>query len=115
MSAARERLRDAEQLLADGRFTGTVSLAYYASLYAARAALSEEDASARTHRGTWDLFHTIFVQADRFDPALLADVRRSQRLREEADYAALQVDRDTATAEVELASSFLDAVARLLD
>ena len=114
LNAARERLRDAEQLVADRRFTGTVSLAYYASLYAARAALSEANANARTHRGTWDLFRTTFVDSGRFDSALLVEVRRSQGLREEADYAALQIDAQTAASEVELARRFVAAVERLL-
>jgi uncharacterized protein (UPF0332 family) len=47
-----------------------VSAAYYAMLYAARAALSEQDRYAKTHSGTWTLFRETFVRDGRFDPAL---------------------------------------------
>jgi integrase len=36
------------------------------SLFAARAALSERDQDAKTHRGTWSLFHQEFVAGGTF-------------------------------------------------
>ncbi len=35
-------------------------------LYAARAALSEEDLYAKTHSGSWTLFNDAFVRTSRF-------------------------------------------------
>jgi uncharacterized protein (UPF0332 family) len=58
MDQARDRAEIARMLVASGRLEGAVSAAYYAMLYAARAALSERDEYARTHRGAWHLFHT---------------------------------------------------------
>jgi uncharacterized protein (UPF0332 family) len=49
-SAAARALVDA------GHAATAVSTAYYAMLYAARAALSERDVNARTHAGTWQCF-----------------------------------------------------------
>lgn len=56
MVQARERAVAAQELLAAGHLEPAVSVAYYAMLNAARAALSEDDQHSRTHRGTWHLF-----------------------------------------------------------
>jgi uncharacterized protein (UPF0332 family) len=56
MNSARERLTGARHSLAAGDLGLAISAAYYAILYAARAALSESDEHARTHGGTWHLF-----------------------------------------------------------
>ncbi|MBW8060794.1 MAG: HEPN domain-containing protein, partial [Solirubrobacterales bacterium] len=45
-------MRQAQHDLGEGFLAGAVSIAYYAMLYAARAALSEDDEHARTHGGT---------------------------------------------------------------
>jgi uncharacterized protein (UPF0332 family) len=114
MAGARERLADARTLLGAGRTSGVVGLAYYAMLYAARAALSEEDRYAKTHRATWDLFHETFVEPGRFDRKLAAEARETQRLREAADYDALMVPREQAVEIVALADRFMAAVDAML-
>ena len=57
MAEAQERLEAARALLERRLLGAAVSDAYHAILYAARAALSEQDKNARTHRGTWSLFY----------------------------------------------------------
>jgi uncharacterized protein (UPF0332 family) len=79
-------------------------------LYAARAALSEEDKNAKTHRGTWDLFKQALVDRGRFDAELYKRARNAQRTREQADYDALMVPREDAEEIVELAERFVAAV-----
>jgi uncharacterized protein (UPF0332 family) len=76
---ARDRLAMAREVLAAGHREGAVSAAYYSMLYAARAALSEDDENARTHRGMWNLFRIRYVTVDAFDVALftLASTPRS--------------------------------------
>jgi uncharacterized protein (UPF0332 family) len=49
---ARDRARTARAALTSGSRSSATILGYYAMLYAARAALSEEDRNARTHSGT---------------------------------------------------------------
>ena len=69
LQAARRRLGSA-QLLASTDPATCLSTAYYAALYAARAALSEQDVHARSHRGTWHEFRQRFVaRAGVFMPA----------------------------------------------
>ena len=114
MATARERLRLARTALEAGFPDGAVSSAYYAVLYAARAALSEEDRYAKTHTGTWRLFDSLFVEAGRFDQALFAEARRIQELREGADYDAITVSAERADPTVDVAEQFVHAVASML-
>jgi uncharacterized protein (UPF0332 family) len=51
LDEARKRLRTARAALGVDDPAGAVSAAYYAMLYAVRAALSEEDRYAKTHAG----------------------------------------------------------------
>lgn len=68
LAAAREALRGAQGALDADAPARAASAAYYAMLYAARAALSEQDANAKTHRGTWQLFKESFVSGGQFAP-----------------------------------------------
>ena len=51
MDQARDRVAAAAEMLAADHLEAAVSAAYYSMLYAARAALSEQQEHARTHRG----------------------------------------------------------------
>jgi uncharacterized protein (UPF0332 family) len=113
MAAAREALRGAQLALPEAP-ARAASSAYYAMLYAARAALSEEDRHARTHRGTWHLFREQFVVGGRFDEALHEAAQDAQELREEGDYAAKSPKPADAAETVEHAERFVDAVAVML-
>ena len=73
LQAARRRLAAAEVALEQDPSTA-LSAAYYAMLYGARAALSERDTSAKTHRGTWHEFRGAFVESGRIDADLAAEV-----------------------------------------
>ena len=114
MTAARDRLAAAEAALGAGFFSNAASAGYYAMLYAARAALSEEEQNAKTHTGTWALFRETFVVGGRFDGSLYADAQGVQQLREAADYDALMVPREEAERIVQLAGRFAAAVAAVV-
>lgn len=115
MAQAHERLRQARHDLDGGFLAGAVSIAYYAVLYAARAALSESDENARTHSGTWHLFHRRYVATDAFDPDLYALAAGAQKAREQGDYEAIVPDRERAEAIVDGAGDFIAAVERMLN
>lgn len=83
-------------------------------LYAARAALSEEDRYAKTHSGTWNLFGQAFVDSRRFDPVLLADARDTQADRSGVDYEASRPSDERAHEIVALAERFVAAVRELV-
>ena len=91
-----------------------MSAAYYATLYAARAALSEEDGYAKTHAGTWTLFRRVFVATGRFDSALTSEAQGAQALREGADYDAAPVTERQAEDVIAVAERFVAAVDNVL-
>ncbi|MBA2766460.1 MAG: hypothetical protein H0U33_05740 [Solirubrobacterales bacterium] len=91
-----------------------VSLAYYADINAARAALSERDAYARTHGGTWHLFREEFVTSGHFDPQLASAAAAVQKQREAADYEAVRPSEHEAAAAVQTAERFVAAIQAML-
>ena len=115
MDQARDRAEIAQTLLASGHLKGAVSAAYYAMLYAARAALSERDEYARTHGGTWHLFHERYVTTGAFDQHLHAMAHGSQRTREEGDYEAITPDRGEAERIVAGAAEYIAAIEHMLE
>lgn len=115
MDQARDRAELARVALASGHLEGAVSTAYYAMLYAARAALSERDEYARTHSGTWHLFHERYVTTGAFDQHLHAMAHDAQRTREEGDYEAVTPDRGEAQRIVAGAADYIAAVEHMLE
>ena len=113
MAEARERLAVARTTLEASFPSAAVNPAYYAMLYAARAALSEEDRYAKTHLGTWLLFREAFVVSGRFDAKLTKDAERTHELRLGADYEARRVNAAEAEAVIELATRFISAIEEL--
>ena len=114
MVEAHDRLAAARVALEAGFAPAATSLAYYAMLYAARAALSETDRYAKTHKGTWDLFFQVFVRAARFDEQLAVAARETQPLREASDYDAARISVEDASNVVGLGERFVAAVAAML-
>ncbi|HEY4918003.1 MAG TPA: HEPN domain-containing protein [Solirubrobacteraceae bacterium] len=114
LEAARRRLAAAEVAAAEDPSTA-LSAAYYAMLYGARAALSERDASAKTHRGTWHEFRSTFVEDGTIDPELAAEVQKIQPEREQADYDAWSAPAEEAQRAIELADRFLTAIEALFE
>jgi uncharacterized protein (UPF0332 family) len=115
MDQARDRVALAGEALAAGHLEGAVSAAYYAMLYAARAALSERDEYARTHRGTWHVFYDRYVVTGAFDQHLHALAHGAQDTREKGDYEAITPERGEAEAIVGGAADFIAAVEHMLE
>jgi uncharacterized protein (UPF0332 family) len=114
IKVARIRLAEARAASQSDLNSSAVNAAYYAMLYAARAALSEEDVHAKTHKGTWALFRERFVAEGRFDSGLLTQARQVQRTREAADYDAKLPTPEDAETTVDLAERFVRAVEAML-
>jgi uncharacterized protein (UPF0332 family) len=114
MDQARDRLAMAGEVLASGHLEGAVSAAYYAMLYAARAALSEDEENARTHRGTWNAFRIHYVTSDTFDASLFIMAQQAQAAREGGDYSAVTPTPEEASRYVDGAAEFVAAVEQML-
>jgi uncharacterized protein (UPF0332 family) len=115
MDQARDRAESARLAFAAGHLEVAVSTAYYAMLYAARAALSERDEYARTHGGTWHLFHERYVTTGAFDQQLHAMAHRAQRAREGGDYEAITPSRADAEELVNGATEYIAAIEHMLE
>jgi uncharacterized protein (UPF0332 family) len=115
MDQARDRATLAREAIAAGHLEGAVSAAYYAMLHAARAALSERDEYARTHRGTWHLFRDRYVTTGAFDQHLHAFAQSAQETREGGDYEAITPDRGDAERIVAGAADYIAATEDMLD
>jgi uncharacterized protein (UPF0332 family) len=113
LERARQGVAGAQTLIEAGHAATAVSTAYYAMLYAARAALSERDRSARSHAGIWGLFRDEYVLTGEFDEGLAQAAQRAQARREASDYAAEPFDLAEARALVVTAERFVAAVERL--
>jgi uncharacterized protein (UPF0332 family) len=114
LEAARRRLAAAEVAMQQDPSTA-LSAAYYAMLYGARAALSERDTSAKTHRGTWHEFRVAFVESGIIDADLAAEVQKLQPEREQADYDAWSAPAEEARRAIELARRFVSAIEAAID
>jgi uncharacterized protein (UPF0332 family) len=114
VGSARARLVGARNALAAGDLDLAVSAAYYAMLYAARAALSEHDEHARRHGGTWSLFFQRFVTSGVFDQHLHSLAQQAQKARESVDYEAKTPPAADAKHYVDGAAEFVAAVERML-
>jgi uncharacterized protein (UPF0332 family) len=114
MSAARNRLANARDDLEGDHLAGAASAAYYAMLYADRAALSEADCYAKTHSGVWSLFSEQFVLPGKFDRELAREASAAQTVRELGDYEAKPPSRTDAQQLVSSAHRFVNAVADML-
>jgi uncharacterized protein (UPF0332 family) len=112
LEAARRRV-DAAATIVEQDPSTALSAAYYSMLYAARAALSERDVTAKTHRGVWHELRRTFVDTGELDANLAGEVQKLQPEREQADYDAWFAPTADATHAIDLARRFLTAVEAL--
>ncbi|MDP9384314.1 MAG: HEPN domain-containing protein [Actinomycetota bacterium] len=110
---ARQGIASAQLQVGGGHAATAVSTAYYAMLYAARAALSERDRHARSHAGTWSAFREEFVLTRQFEEGLAQDAQRAQARREASDYAAATFELAEARELLATSERFVAAVERL--
>lgn len=115
LAVARRNLGSARVQIDGGYAETAISTAYYAMLYAARAALSERDRNARSHTGTWQVFTETFVASGEFDAGLARAARATQARREAGDYAAAAFSLEEADELLATAERFVAAVARLIE
>jgi len=115
LAGARSRLAGARDALSAGHPDLAASAAYYAMLYAARAALSEQNRSAKTHAGVWALFGELIVGELGFDRGLAREAGAAQRIRELGDYEATPPSAEQAEDLIAVAQRFLGEVDRVLE
>lgn len=112
---AHEKLEAAKNLFENGFFNDSVSRAYYAMFFAAKALLFENDIHPKTHRGLISQFGLEFVKKNKFKKELFDLLARAQEDREEADYGLFSnIDQSEAKIIIEGAESFLNECESIL-
>lgn len=112
-----EYLREADRFVAAARVLlhaelpeNSAAESYQAMFAGARAALSELDREARTHRGTWTLFDQLFVRQDLFEERLRDAARNAEELRYDSDYRLGGASQDEAKRVLADAEEFVAAI-----
>ncbi len=115
---ARETLQDAQKMIeSDFATRSIVNRAYYALFYAVLALFLRFDVQIKTskHTGIVAAFDRECVHTGRADARLSKILHRLFELRQRSDYRELTViSREEASAAVEEAREFLEAIERLI-
>ena len=111
-----ESLEDAQTLLQSGRSgRSIVNRSYYSMFYGVLALLQTINRIPRKHQGAISLFDREFVHKGFLSRELSADLHRVFEARQQDDYQKLEpVSLDEATAAIDAAERFLDAVRKYL-
>lgn len=112
---AEERLRAARLLYQQGFYEEAVSVAYYATLWAARALLLTEGAEPRTHEGVRTMLGLYFIRTGRLPQEVGRLFTRRLDDRMSADYSdANFLSGEDAEEAIEQAERFLEALHALV-
>lgn len=82
-----EALREADLLIADGRWRGAINRLYYAAFYAAKALLAVRNLDTSKHSGTIALFQQHFVKTQLVPTDRARGLSRAFDKRQLTDYA----------------------------
>ncbi len=101
----------AARMLEESRFGAQAIVhAYYACFFSAEAALLELGETRSKHSGVIAAFGQLVVKAGGFDSAVAPALRKLFELRNKAVYDSAEVDEGIATAAIDEAERFVDAV-----
>lgn len=115
LRAGEEALGSARILLEHRRWADSISRAYYAMVYAARALLTARGFAPRTHRGTIRLFGKELVRAGIFPADVARSLSAAMAFRGRADYGMRgDLSEHDARRTVEAAEEFLSVAKRAL-
>jgi uncharacterized protein (UPF0332 family) len=111
-----ERLRAAHMLFEQGYYEEAISVAYYATLWAARALLLTEGAEPRTHEGVRTMLGLYFIRTGKLPNEVGRLFTRRLDDRMSADYSAdAFLTSEDAEDALHQAESFIEAVRPLVE
>ena len=97
---AHRMLRTAQLSLVDGDPESAINRAYYATFYAATAALLSVGEAPKTHSGTHNRFYDHFVRSGRLESDISDTLKEAFNLRQRADYEAVSLFDEAAAADL---------------
>lgn len=111
LSEAQETLREAELLLNQSAYRGSINRSYYAMFYAVLGLLATKNFSSAKHSGVISLFDREFVKTGEFSKELSRSFHRAFDERQASDYGEmLKPDLNSATDLFERAQEFVDVI-----
>jgi len=115
LAKAQSNLKMAQTVLAAGGHAEAISLAYYASFHAVRAALASRGLQPKSHQGAVHLFNQSFVLPGLVDSGLLGSIGWGFTQRQRADYdSTATFTAAEAAKEVDSAEKVLSTLALLI-
>lgn len=115
LSKANERLRAARLLLQENLWDDSASRAYYAALFACKAALLQQGLTAKSHDGAIKLFGVHFIKTNILPKDLGIVLSRLRTMREKAEYSpANKTKKEEADWAISAAGRFVVEIEKLL-
>lgn len=115
LELADNKLNHARQIFDIGLFNDSVSRAYYAMFYAAKAALLSKGLDLRRHSASIAKFRELFVITGQVDIEYLHYLGQAQSARERSDYAPFApISREGAGEILDAAKTFIAKVREIL-
>ena len=107
---------ECQHALETGDYASSISRAFYAMLFATRAALRTRELDPSTHKGVFTLFNEHFIQSNELPRHLSNTLRRTMDVRQLADYAEDEAGfgEEEATSILEDAQHFVEQLRRYL-
>ena len=115
LTLASDKLENARRIFAIELYDETISNAYYAMYYAAKAALLSKGLDLRKHSSAALKFQELFVVTGHVDAEYARYLSRARVARERSDYDPLaHASRDDAQKNLEIADTFIAKIKELL-
>ena len=116
LEKACDQLDQAELLLKDGKYDGSINRSYYAIFNAIRALLALIGLDSRKHSGVITHFDRYFVKTNIFEKDFSKIVHAAFDVRQASDYEDFYViSADQATRQFEDGRRFIEEVQRVVD
>ena len=111
LSRAEEALTDAQDALAQEKYTNAANRSYYAFFHAARAVLALEAKDFKKHSGVIGYFQKEYVKTGIFEIQMGKNLQGAFHLRTKSDYQDFYViSKEKVTDQVDNAKTFVEAV-----
>lgn len=115
LTLAKEKIKSAEILFKNESYRDTISRAYYAIYYAAKAFLLSQGQDPYSHKGVNILFHKFCATHNKPDKSFAKMFSMMQEARLNADYKEkFRVSREDADEAIQSAKSFVKEISSLL-
>lgn len=116
LESAKEKLKAAVALLADGYYKDSVGRSYYAIFTAARALLATRRLDSVKHSGVIALFNQHFVKTGVVGKETSKLIEMAKLYRERADYGDyFIVSKEEAESQIESAKKFISEIEKVVN